>query len=188
MKVLLIRPRPDPDSIGLQSFMMCEPLELEYAAAYLERFGHQVTILDMILERAPLEGLLRDHAPDVVGVTGYLNHVGVMKDYARRIKRHDSRCWVVVGGVHAEVEPEVFEDPDIDFVLHVGRARVDACPARRGRPEQGPRAPRRARRLGRPGQVLPGPQVVRLPLSRTAQRRCATATATTTSSMRGAPR
>lgn len=118
MKVLLIRPRPDPDSIGLQSFMMCEPLELEYAAAYLERFGHHVTILDMILERTPLEGLLRDHAPDVVGVTGYLNHVGVMKDYARRIKRHHSRCWVVVGGVHAEVEPEVFEDPDIDFVLH----------------------------------------------------------------------
>ena len=118
MKVLLIRPRPDPDSIGLQSFMMCEPLELEYAAAYLGRFGHQVTILDMVLERAPLEDLLRDHAPDVVGVTGYLNHVGVMKDYARRIKRHDSRCWVVVGGVHAEVEPEVFEDPDIDYVLH----------------------------------------------------------------------
>ena len=35
MKVLLIRPRPDSQSIGLQSFMICEPLELEYAAVEL---------------------------------------------------------------------------------------------------------------------------------------------------------
>jgi hopanoid C-3 methylase len=119
MKVLLIRPRPDSESIGLQSFMICEPLELEYAAAHLEQHGHQVTILDMLLEHGPLTGFLRAHEPDVVGLTGYINHVGVIRDYARTVKRFDDRCWVVVGGVHAEVEPEVFEDEHIDFVLHV---------------------------------------------------------------------
>ncbi len=119
MKVLLIRPRPDSESIGLHSFMLCEPLELEYAAAYLEQHGHQVTILDMILERDPLPKLLRLHAPDVVGLTGYINHVGVVRDYARTAKQFNDRCWVVVGGVHAEVEPEAFEDEQIDFVLHV---------------------------------------------------------------------
>ncbi len=119
MNVLLIRPRSDPESIGLQSFMICEPLELEYVAAYLEPRGHSVTILDMILERTPLATLLRDHAPDVVGLTGYINHVGVIKDYARTVKQYSDRCWVVVGGVHAEVEPEVFEDQHVDFILHV---------------------------------------------------------------------
>jgi radical SAM superfamily enzyme YgiQ (UPF0313 family) len=119
MKVLLIRPRPDSESIGLHSFMICEPLELEYAAAYLEQHGHQVTILDMILERGPLTRLLRVHAPDVVGLTGYITHVGVIRDYARAVKQFNDRCWVVVGGVHAEVEPEVFEDEHVDFVLHV---------------------------------------------------------------------
>jgi radical SAM superfamily enzyme YgiQ (UPF0313 family) len=119
MKVLLIRPRPDSVSIGLQSFMICEPLEFEYVAAYLEQYGHEVTILDMILEREPLAKLLRLHAPDVVGLTGYINHVGVVKQYARTVKEHDQRCWVVVGGVHAEVEPQVFEDEHVDFILHV---------------------------------------------------------------------
>jgi radical SAM superfamily enzyme YgiQ (UPF0313 family) len=119
MRVLLIRPRPDRESIGLQSFMICEPLELEYAAAHLEQHGHEVTILDMLLERGPLPGLLRAHAPDVVGLTGYINHVGVVREYARTVKQFSDRCWVVVGGVHAEVEPQAFEDEHIDFVLHV---------------------------------------------------------------------
>lgn len=133
MKVLLIRPRPDPESIGLQSFMICEPLELEYAAAWLEQHGHTTTIVDMILERGPLTKQLRIHAPDVVGLTGYINHVGVIRDYARTVKRYDPRCWVVVGGVHAEVEPRPFEDEHIDFVLHVNalesmRALLDQLP------------------------------------------------------------
>lgn len=119
MRVLLIRPRPESESIGLQSFMICEPLEFEYVASYLEQNGHDVTILDMILERDPLPRLLRIHAPDVVGLTGYINHVRVVKDYARTVKEHDKECTVVVGGVHAEVEPEVFEDEHIDFILHV---------------------------------------------------------------------
>ncbi len=119
MKVLLIRPRPDSQSIGLQSFMICEPLELEYVAAYLERHGHEVAIVDMLLERGSLTKQLRAHAPAVVGLTGYINHVGVIRDYARAVKGFDPRCWVVVGGIHAEVEPQAFEDEHIDFVLHV---------------------------------------------------------------------
>ena len=30
MNILLVKPRPHKDSINLQSFMLCEPLELEY--------------------------------------------------------------------------------------------------------------------------------------------------------------
>ena len=33
MNVLLFRPRPHKETIGLQNVMICEPLELEYIAA-----------------------------------------------------------------------------------------------------------------------------------------------------------
>ena len=99
--------------------MICEPLELEYAAAYLEQHGHEVTILDMILERGPLARAAAGPCARLVGLTGYITHVDVIREYARTVKQFNDRCWVVVGGVHAEVEPEAFEDEHIDFVLHV---------------------------------------------------------------------
>ena len=51
MNVLLVRPRPDKETIGLQNVMICEPLELEYIGAYIQPLGHNVTIVDMILEK-----------------------------------------------------------------------------------------------------------------------------------------
>ena len=51
MKVLLVRVRPHRKSVNLQSFMVCEPLELEYAYAALEQSGHEVDIADMICEK-----------------------------------------------------------------------------------------------------------------------------------------
>lgn len=51
MRILLIRPKPHKETIGLQNVMICEPLELEYVSAYLSKHGHDVTIVDKILER-----------------------------------------------------------------------------------------------------------------------------------------
>ena len=51
MKVLLIRPRPHKETIGLQNVMICEPLELEYISSNIEPLGHKVNIVDMILEK-----------------------------------------------------------------------------------------------------------------------------------------
>ena len=50
MKILLIRPDTPKESINLQSFMICEPLELEYVAASLIQNGHEVDLVDMLLE------------------------------------------------------------------------------------------------------------------------------------------
>ena len=50
MNVLLIRPNPTGNH-GLQSVMICEPLELMYLASVKEN-GHVVDILDMIIEKA----------------------------------------------------------------------------------------------------------------------------------------
>lgn len=119
MKIMLIRPRPHPESIGLQSFMICEPLELEYLAANITPAGHEVVIIDMILERKSLASFIKKHRPDLVGFTAYINHVNVVKSYARTVKKIDPAVITVVGGVHAEVIPNDFESPDIDFIIHV---------------------------------------------------------------------
>ena len=117
MRVLLVRPRPDPASINLQRFMICEPLELETVAAYLTSHGHQVDLVDLILEHHSLNWFLRRGHYDFVGFTAYINHVQVVKRLARQVKRASPSTRTVVGGVHAEVVPTDFADPAIDYVL-----------------------------------------------------------------------
>lgn len=127
MKILLVRPKPDPRTINLQSFMICEPLELEYLAAYLEPLGHTVEIVDMILEKRGLPYFLQKHRPELVGFTAYLPHINVVKAYAREVKAYDTRIITVVGGVHAEVRPQDFADANIDYVT--GRNGMSAIKA-----------------------------------------------------------
>jgi radical SAM superfamily enzyme YgiQ (UPF0313 family) len=117
MKILLIRPRPDPETIGLQHVMVCEPLELEYLGAVALDLGVQVEIVDMILETRPLDWFIQLHQPDIVGMTGYITHVGIIRSYAKQIKQILPNCLVIVGGVHAEVLPEDFSCPEIDWVV-----------------------------------------------------------------------
>jgi len=116
MKVLLIRPRPHKDTIGLQSVMICEPLELMTLAAVLKNNDIDVEIIDMILEKKPLTDFIKTSKPDIVGITGYISHIGIIKDYAREIKSIDSKIKIVAGGVHATVCPEDFICDQIDFI------------------------------------------------------------------------
>lgn len=117
MKVLLIRPKPHKETIGLQNVMICEPLELEYLASNIEAHGHEAVIADMILEKKKITYFLEKYKPEVVGLTGYISHVNILKDYARQVKDYAPDIKVVVGGVHAEVNPEDFESEYIDFIV-----------------------------------------------------------------------
>lgn len=117
MDILLIRPKPDKETIGLQNVMICEPLELEYIGAYVEPMGHKITIIDMILEKKPLAYHIKKHNPSIVGITSYIAHINVVKNYAKEIKQVNSSCKVVIGGVHAEVVPKDFEDDNIDYIV-----------------------------------------------------------------------
>ncbi|MGD2153481.1 MAG: cobalamin-dependent protein, partial [Gemmatimonadales bacterium] len=94
--------------------MICEPLELEYAAAGLDR--HEVKIFDMILER-DLQAALRGFAPDVVGTSCYITGVNEVKKICRAVKMWNRECWTVVGGVQASQAPEDFADPAIDCIV-----------------------------------------------------------------------
>ncbi len=114
MKILFVRPRPSKETIGLQHVMVVEPLELEVLAALVGPDDTPV-VVDMILERKPFAFYLRREKPDVVCVTGYSTHIGIMKEYCRAAKEWRADVVTVVGGVHCEVCPDDLDDPSVDF-------------------------------------------------------------------------
>lgn len=119
MKVLLIRPKPSPETIGLQHVMVCEPLELEYLISNVpEHIKDQVSlkIYDFILEKRSFDEILKVEAPDFVVFTGYITHVETIKSLANQVKTWSKGTLTGVGGVHAEVVGDDFIDPAIDFI------------------------------------------------------------------------
>lgn len=120
MEILLVRPKPDKETIGLQHVMICEPLELEYLVANIpEAIAKQVScrIIDMIIEKKSLIEFVQKHKPKAVLFTSYITHVNTIKAYSKEIKKLDSNCITMVGGVHADVVPMDFLDVNIDIIV-----------------------------------------------------------------------
>ncbi len=114
LKVMLVRPKPHNETIGLQYVMKVEPLELEVLAAVLPEDCTPV-IVDMIIERPSIESFITKEKPDIFCVTGYITNVPEMIEYCRLAKLLDPKVVTVCGGVHCEVCPEDLESPYIDF-------------------------------------------------------------------------
>lgn len=114
MKIVMVRPKPSPETIGLQHLMIVEPLELEILSA-LKRDTDSVVIVDMILEKEPFESFIVKHKPDVLCVTGYITNVSTIISYCESAKRISDRIISIVGGVHCEVCPEDFDHESVDF-------------------------------------------------------------------------
>lgn len=120
MKILLVRPRPHKETIGLQHVMICEPLELEYLAGNIPaELSDQVetVIYDMILEKYSFENILLREKPELVAFTGYITHVGTIREMAEDVKKLLPFAVTAVGGVHAEVVTDDFISPYIDLVF-----------------------------------------------------------------------
>ena len=114
LRILFARPAPSPVTIGLQHLMIVEPLELEVMAA-LAGPEDTVRIVDMILEKQPIEYFLRQFNPDVFCVTGYITHIPVMTGYCRAAKSLNPDVITVAGGVHVEKCPDDCSDEAVDF-------------------------------------------------------------------------
>ncbi len=125
MKILLVKPNPSPQSINLQSFMICEPLELEYCAALLHKLGHESRIADLVIDKSFPKALTTDHY-DAVAFTAYQVHIGIVKKYAAYAKKVRPDIVTMVGGVQAEVVPQSFDDENIDVVLTGGLTALEA--------------------------------------------------------------
>lgn len=114
MKILMMRPKPSSETIGLQHMMIVEPLELEVLYA-LKRDSDSAVIVDMILEKRSFESFVVEHKPDLLCVTGYITNVSTIISYCRTAKEIDGNIITIVGGVHCEVCPEDFEHEAIDY-------------------------------------------------------------------------
>ncbi|HUV74983.1 MAG TPA: radical SAM protein [Anaerolineae bacterium] len=114
MRVLLVQPPVAKRVVGFSKFGCPEPLALEILAASLA--DHDVRILDMRLD-PQLDDLIRDFAPQVVGVTGYTPNVPQMLAVCSRVKELDAKIVTVVGGYHATLCPEDFDTTDVDVIV-----------------------------------------------------------------------
>lgn len=119
MKVLLVRPKPHKETIGLQHVMICEPLELEYLVSNIpDRIKNKVEakIIDLIVEKEPYKNILLEEKPNFIVYTGYITHVGIIKELAKESRELFPDVKIGVGGVHAEVVGEDFNSEYIDFI------------------------------------------------------------------------
>jgi radical SAM superfamily enzyme YgiQ (UPF0313 family) len=114
MNILLLQP-PSNDPLMDQVYLF-EPLALEYLGAGVKQDGHSVRLIDCRIE-PDYEGVVRSFRPDLVGLTGFTCHRNILLEIARRVKALLPEAWVVVGGHHATVVPEDFNQPEIDVVV-----------------------------------------------------------------------
>ena len=118
-KILLVKPHARLATIlGLQRFMLLEPLEFGYLAAAAP--GHDYRVLDLRLYRTPdkaFERALRDFKPDVVGFTGYSHEATAIKSLAQRVRERLPRARIIVGGHHATSAPHDLDRPEIDAIV-----------------------------------------------------------------------
>ena len=108
MKVLLIRPKPHKDTIGLQNVMICEPLELEYMSAICKNNNVEAKICDLTIRGKSLKYMLKTFKPDIVAMTANFVHIYSIEKYIKIIKEYNKKIITIVGGPHAEVKPEDF--------------------------------------------------------------------------------
>ena len=134
MKILLIQP---PITVSKNEiFGVTPPLGLAYLASVAEQSGHNVKILDTIVEGynnkfyedgytrigLPWETIRREiekFHPNLVGITcPYSLMDEEMKTIARIAKNVDPKVPVVVGGAHPSSMPEyVIRDPNVDLLI-----------------------------------------------------------------------
>ena len=99
MKVLLVQP-PTHSSLGLQAFMLPEPLGLETIGASL-RLDHEVRLLDMRLEPG-LRQELKSFKPDAVGVSAcFTADAYSVYRVLEMVKEYNPGTFTFVGGQHA---------------------------------------------------------------------------------------
>ncbi len=98
------------------------PLGLMYLASALRQSGgHTVTIIDPKLKYLSDEEILHklsEFSPDYIGINGMTYEAEEIHRMAPMLKKAFPGTPVLIGGVHASVDPEaLIENPDIDYVV-----------------------------------------------------------------------
>jgi radical SAM superfamily enzyme YgiQ (UPF0313 family) len=116
-KVLLIQANYDIDSNGEVPWM---PIALVEIATFINENGQEAKILDRNIypDNNKLLSILKDFNPDIVGMTCYTSQI--IKDVKQiaRLTKENSKALVIVGGIHATLEPKSLLDFGyIDYIV-----------------------------------------------------------------------
>lgn len=112
------------------------PMGLAYIAGYLEREGHEVKILDTLVEgietykkvgsstriglsEKKITKVVKSFNPEVVGISVmFTAFVEDALNVAKIVKSANRGIRVVMGGAHASIEPKsILKNKDVDFVV-----------------------------------------------------------------------
>ena len=118
MRILLVKPAPDAIRFGLAPFFVTEPLGLEYVAAALRSEGRESRIVDLRFERTPIERILSDWRPDIVGISCvHILDVRAGLALADAAKRANPAAVVIAGGHAVSAYPAALAgSPSIDAI------------------------------------------------------------------------
>jgi radical SAM superfamily enzyme YgiQ (UPF0313 family) len=129
LRILVCKPRLAIQTIRLNKFIRCEPLELEYLYTVLHH--HDIVLLDGITDRRNPVRLAKKLKAQVVLFTSLITTASDVLKTAASLKKLDHPPLIFVGGPHAEVVPEHFFTQDIDGVFFAnqleGIVRVTDC-------------------------------------------------------------
>lgn len=116
-RVLLIRPAPSFEQFGDDSFM---PLGIAYIAAVLEKNGHEVRVLDLLVDKKTEEQVLdfvSSFNPSHIGFTAVTPVIIPAYELCRVIKKKFPQIITVAGGPHASALPEECVEKGFDFAV-----------------------------------------------------------------------
>ena len=119
MKILLIRPAFE-NIASKVNVVNVEPLELEYLYTVAKEEGCECKIHDVVVDKSNIDNAIRQYAPAIVGITGYITHIELMLEYAKKTKMFFPNAKVIIGGVHAEINYKQFYNQNVDFIAHSG--------------------------------------------------------------------
>lgn len=118
-KVLLIQPHQDREQNNALEDPPT-PLSLVYIGTAIEDY-HQVKIYDrnVIFDDADLLKNIKEYDPDIIGLTSFTSKILLDLIYITQlIKKDFPKKIIIVGGIHATIEPKSFlQEKSIDYVL-----------------------------------------------------------------------
>jgi len=112
MKILLINPAPSGTLKA--TGVLFPPLGLLYVAAYAEKEGHQVVVIDLAVRKKKEDIVFKKY--DIVGISTDTTRHRQALQLAKRAKA--SGCTVVMGGPHpGYVDKEILSTKRVDFIV-----------------------------------------------------------------------
>ncbi|MEP9410012.1 MAG: cobalamin B12-binding domain-containing protein [Candidatus Brocadia sp.] len=115
MKVLIVQPATNPKVLGGDLIFKTEPLWGEYLASAVQE-NHDVEILDMRMG-GDFQETLERFQPDVIAMTAFTVDVNSVKKLSQMAKSFNPEILIVVGGYHASLAPNDFNDRNIDVIV-----------------------------------------------------------------------